>query len=388
MSKWFLSNRRSGSKPAKADHDRGAVLLWFSVMAVAMLGMGALVIDVGALWSERRQLQNGADAAALAVAIDCAGGDCSAPQQKAEEFADYNADDASSDVLTVCGKPTPLSLCAPPPGAEDVLGFVKVVTGTRNSGGSNSNEVEFKLAPVLDSANDGQTVTASAAVAWGTPKGAPVLPFVFSKCAVEQFRNQIDNTLNFPQTIVRVNLHDASKALDDSQSCTITGSDGTQVKWPSGFGFTGSASTGCGSELVNLDTSADGTSQTGTIEGENEGNSISTDCEAELIRRYNAGEPVIVPVMYWRLGTGGSTVWQVDGFVAIEICAFDIKGNDGLEFNTCRNPDNSPNAVCSPIRGGGQDVKRLCGRFTPYVLTDGDLGGGTDYGVRVIKMIG
>jgi hypothetical protein len=215
------------------------------------------------------------------------------------------------------------------------------------------------------------------------------MPFVFSKCAVEQFRNQIDNSLNFPQTITRVNLHLADKALDDTQTCTITSPDGTEVKWPAGFGFTGSASTGCGSEVVELDSSADGSSQTGSIDGENEGNSISTDCEAELIRRYNAGEPVIVPVMYWRSGTGGSTVWQIDGFVAIEICAFDIKGNDGLEFNSCRNPDNSPSALCAPVRGaGGQDVRRMCGKFTPYVLTDGEIGGGTDYGTRVIKMIG
>ena len=381
-----MSLKYSIRKGVPAVHDRGAVLLWFSVMAVAMLGMGALVVDVGALWSERRQLQNGADAAALAVALECAGGDCAAPQQVADQYADFNADDGSSDVISICGKPSPLSICPPPPGAEDVLGFVKVVTSTRTSGGS--DEVAFKLAPALDASNDGQNVTASAAVAWGVPKGAPVLPFVFSKCAVEQFRNQIDNSLNFPQTITRIDLHLADAALDDTNTCTITGNDGTEVQWPSGFGFTGSASTGCGSEVVELDPSADGSTQTGTIEGENEGASISLACEAELIRRYNAGEPIIVPIMFWRTGTGSNTIWEIDGFVAIEICAFDIKGNDGLEFNSCLNPDNSPDAVCAPVRQGGQDVRRMCGRFTPYVLTDGEIGGGTDYGTRVIKMIG
>ena len=45
-------------------------------MLVALIGVGALVIDVGRLYVERRDLQNGADAAALAVAQDCAAGDC------------------------------------------------------------------------------------------------------------------------------------------------------------------------------------------------------------------------------------------------------------------------------------------------------------------------
>ena len=37
-----------------------------------LFGMGALVIDVGQLYQNRAELQNGADAAALAVAKSCA----------------------------------------------------------------------------------------------------------------------------------------------------------------------------------------------------------------------------------------------------------------------------------------------------------------------------
>ncbi len=54
---------RSLTRPT--DDDRGAVLVWVALMIVVLLGVGALVIDVGALYAERRQLQNGADAAAL-----------------------------------------------------------------------------------------------------------------------------------------------------------------------------------------------------------------------------------------------------------------------------------------------------------------------------------
>ena len=43
---------------------------------VVLLGFATIVVDVGWLYAERRQLQNGADAAALAVAIDCAKDAC------------------------------------------------------------------------------------------------------------------------------------------------------------------------------------------------------------------------------------------------------------------------------------------------------------------------
>ena len=51
-----------------------AVLLGGGVL----LGLGAMVIDVGQLYQERAELQNGADAAALAVAKSCALGTCAA----------------------------------------------------------------------------------------------------------------------------------------------------------------------------------------------------------------------------------------------------------------------------------------------------------------------
>ena len=41
-----------------------------------LFGMGALVIDVGQLYQNRAELQNGADAGALAVAKSCAQGTC------------------------------------------------------------------------------------------------------------------------------------------------------------------------------------------------------------------------------------------------------------------------------------------------------------------------
>ena len=50
--------------------ERGAVLVFVAVGLVMLLGFTAFTVDFGRIYSERRELQNGADAAALAVAQD------------------------------------------------------------------------------------------------------------------------------------------------------------------------------------------------------------------------------------------------------------------------------------------------------------------------------
>ena len=52
---------------ARTD-EKGIVVVFIAAAVVVLVGMAALVIDVGAIRDEKRQLQNGADAAALAVA--------------------------------------------------------------------------------------------------------------------------------------------------------------------------------------------------------------------------------------------------------------------------------------------------------------------------------
>ena len=58
-----------------------------------LMGLGALVIDVGQLYQERAELQDGADAAALGVAKSCALGNCTqaGAVQVAVQLADDNA---------------------------------------------------------------------------------------------------------------------------------------------------------------------------------------------------------------------------------------------------------------------------------------------------------
>lgn len=52
------------------DDERGAVLVMTVVVMVVLLGVSALVVDLGYGWQKRREVQNGADAAALGAAQD------------------------------------------------------------------------------------------------------------------------------------------------------------------------------------------------------------------------------------------------------------------------------------------------------------------------------
>ncbi len=105
---------------------RGAVAVLVAVLigGGVLTGMGALVIGVGQLYAERAQLQNGADAAALAVARSCATGTCT--PGSAGAFANANAKDGVAAVNLVCGSgslgncppsTSKMTNCPPPPAA-------------------------------------------------------------------------------------------------------------------------------------------------------------------------------------------------------------------------------------------------------------------------------
>ena len=123
--------------------ERGVIGVLVAVLigGGVLTGMGALVVDVGQLYQERAELQNGADAAALGVAKSCALGACT-PRCRGQ-LADTNASSLTG------GTPRPwsavraawaparrstgqLTSCPPPPSAG--TNFVEVYTSTLTGG--------------------------------------------------------------------------------------------------------------------------------------------------------------------------------------------------------------------------------------------------------------
>ncbi|GAP57481.1 conserved hypothetical protein [Arthrobacter sp. Hiyo1] len=90
------------------DRERGAAGVMVALMMLTLIGVGAVAVDVGQIYAERAQLQNGADAGALAVASSCAKGSCNT--SLAGPLANSNANDGASTVksvdLSVPGKVT------------------------------------------------------------------------------------------------------------------------------------------------------------------------------------------------------------------------------------------------------------------------------------------
>lgn len=159
------------AKPADTEH--GAVAVIIALMMVVLLSFAAISIDVAKLYSERAQLQNGADAAALMVAQKCAkdvyDDNCAHNAPLAAQLADQNAIDGLSYVQPVV--------------VDKDAGIVDVITETREVG-AGTNGLSLFFAGVLG--HPTAQVSAASSARWGSPvKGRVPFPITVSICQVK-----------------------------------------------------------------------------------------------------------------------------------------------------------------------------------------------------------
>src|SRR5580704_12889336 len=180
--------------------ERGAigVIVALALGGGVLTGMGALVIDVGQLYQERSELQNGADAAAFGVAKSCALGSCT--PAVASQLADANASSLTGGVAgvpLVCGSGSlgscpsstgTLTDCPPAPPAG--VSFVQVSTSTLTASGSTLLPTVFAQTLLGNSAYQGTSVQACAQVEWGPPAAATTVALIISACAWDQATQQ------------------------------------------------------------------------------------------------------------------------------------------------------------------------------------------------------
>jgi hypothetical protein len=179
--------------------DRGAVGVTFAILLASgvLLGALALVVDVGRIYVERGELQNGADSAALAIARACAEdlpecGSKDAIEALAARYANLNAQDGHSAVDSVCGEVPGglLPACgAQPANLTGCLGeappdqYVEVHLSTLLGDGSTVLPPAF--AQTLSGADAGTTVGACARAAWG-PADLTILAITISTCEFQE----------------------------------------------------------------------------------------------------------------------------------------------------------------------------------------------------------
>ena len=347
--------------PARAsDCDDGAVLVMVALMMTMLLGVGALVIDLGALYVEKRELQNGADAAALAIAQGCAGGNCGAPNAIAKQYVDLNARDGASGVAEVCGSPAPLAACssAAPAGAAGATGWVKVSDVTESSGGG--NQVQFVLAPIMNSLT-GATMRSSAVAAWGPLGRRATLPFTMSICEYNQMGGNL-STGALPTGVSYI-FSKRNNANTYDPSCPQSSGGGTV---PGNFGWL-ETSGGC---LVNITAG-------GTVRGDtgNDPNPIRQECGVETVQN----QVVVLPVFSSVVEQGNNATYTIAGFVGYRITGYQLSGASWPSGFSC------PPPLGSTATGG--NLRCFRGEFTPTV-TGGEFGGGANFGVSVVKMVG
>jgi uncharacterized membrane protein len=97
-----------------ANREEGVTLVIVTLCLVALFGMLVLVVDVGGLLLNRREMVNASDAAALAAAKSCilpATKDPLLPEEAADKYAADNSSKAKvalpGNVLQISGPSTP-----------------------------------------------------------------------------------------------------------------------------------------------------------------------------------------------------------------------------------------------------------------------------------------
>ncbi|QNE15372.1 TadE/TadG family type IV pilus assembly protein [Pseudarthrobacter sp. NBSH8] len=333
--------------------ERGAVTVIVALLMVVLLGSVAIAVDVGVIYSERAQLQNGADAAAIATAQKCARDAsselCSTTSTLAGSLANQNALDGLSKVYSI--------------DLDKTARKVAVQTSAKEKGGTD-NSVSLFFADILGFPT--KEVGAKASAVWGSPKaGRTAFPLAFSIC---QVKDRVGGALQLLQ----------EHGKNSNPGCNY-GPSGAAV--PGGFGWLAPDAGKCGGS-IDLALSQGGSDT---------GNNAPTNCATELNRwasEITAGREIIVllPIFNKVTGTGAGAVYGLISFAAFKVTGWKFSGNAALPYEF-RSGISATTGVTKATECKG-DCRGIIGSFVKYVsLADGySLGPVDEYGATIVRM--
>ncbi len=294
--------------------ESGATMVFVALMSIVMFAFAAFAIDMGRLYVERAALQNGADAAALAIANDCGEKRCGGYYDEdavADAYADANVSDDTAHVSDVSINP----------GTREVS--VTVVTEQADG----TALFPMLLASVIG--HDELAVQATASVEWGAPGDLDVLPLVYSKCEWQEYGDT-----GFADAPANGYLHRASAVRDGvlppasgypyaSRSITVFfhGSNGTCTEsssgqdLPGGFGWVDVPGVDCETDL-----------SVGDLPSVEPGASPTSECDpAEMAAKI--GTVQLLPYFDDYTGTGTGGEYQIAGFGAMYVTGYNFGGS-------------------------------------------------------------
>lgn len=309
--------------------ERGATAVLFALLIVPLIGATAISVDVGALYAERAQLQNGADAAALAVAADCAdAGGCGNSTAIAGQYADENAVD---------GAATTLAPTFPTSHTVTVTALTQAADGTAGLPHPFARLIGF----------DSTTVVATATAEFGSPSAGNVVPIALAYC-------EFNGVAKGVRTLIQ---------YDTNKPCK--GPTGQPI--PGGFGWLDQLPGQC-EAYVDLSSAWVGSDP--GLDPPNNCTSLFADLEDTTI---------LIPVYKGANDKNGQNgKFEIYAFAAFTVTGWKFTGNGNSIMN---NPDSLAPKCNGSCRG-------IQGYFTEWVEVGGDWElGGSNLGISVVTLI-
>lgn len=254
----------------RRGRERGAVAVVVAISTVVLLGFAALAIDLGAAYSDRQQLQNGADAGALAIAESCQSGLC---VDTADKYAKANKLDGMA------------------------IGKVVSATGNTVTVEASSTHTNWFGAVVGLPTTE---LSARASAEWGYPSGGSVLPLTFSWCEFQAATGGWDDQgkpLN-PNIVTIAPLKE--------KTCTNPAHNAV----PGGFGWLTGADSLCQAKV-----------NAGNWVMSDPGNDLPAICKGiDWAALHNT--TLLVPIFEDYKGSGNNAEYQVKGLAAFTISGY------------------------------------------------------------------
>ncbi|KAA0087403.1 pilus assembly protein TadE [Paraburkholderia sp. T12-10] len=200
---WRRPSRGRDRGDASLRRQRGSVQLWFVLTVPVLLTFGAFAIDLPRVATVRNELQNAADAAALAGASkllsgssgpdwpDAASATNAAVSLNTSDGAKLSAASVQTGFWNLTGAPSTLEAQTITPGSYDVPAVQVTVT---RSASENGGAVSLLLGGFLDLLSTPTSATAVAVAAAPSTVGAGGLfPMVVDQCVLSQYWDATTN---------------------------------------------------------------------------------------------------------------------------------------------------------------------------------------------------
>lgn len=285
--------------------DRGAVAVLTALLLIPLLVCAALVVDIGASYVLQRQLQNAADAAALAIAQDCGKGGCGNVASTATFFATANV---------------PYWGVTPTSDKRATSSFINDDNGTTSKVAVTiGKKTNYMFGLVIPGVNNSM-LAASATASWGSVTGGTaVIPLTFWSCS---FLIQTSGGSSGNPTTV---LFEKSQA-----SCP-------GLNLPGGFGWLDPDAGQC-TATTSLAGQSPGTLESGDWWGNPGNHPPSPECNSTDFSTY-LDKTVLLPLYNKAVGNGRKIYYHVNAYAAFRLTGYSFGGNLHSPTPPCSNPD-------------------------------------------------